>query len=106
MLTRSGLVVALMLVASSSAMADEPVTKVQAANACFDVIPMNGSAPPYGPILVNKCTGVTWLLTKAAVPTAKGKPAAFTFQWAPLAIQQEMPVLSFPTLKETLEQYK
>jgi hypothetical protein len=51
---------------------------------CFDVVPTTGDAP-FGPILINRCTGATWLLVREDAPDMKGTPTGkFTFRWHPL----------------------
>jgi hypothetical protein len=40
---------------------------------CFDVVPATGDTP-FGPILINHCTGATWLLVREDVSDVKGTP--------------------------------
>jgi hypothetical protein len=63
---------------------------------CFEVIPAAANVIPYGPILVDRCTGHTWVLARAEAGDAKGK--SFAFRWFPLAIIPQEAVLAFPEL--------
>ena len=57
-----------------------------ATSPCFDVVPMTDNAVPYGPIMINRCTGVTWLLVRENVFDTKGNPTGkFAFRWHPLS---------------------
>jgi len=57
---------------------------------CFDVIALPGDKPPYGSILLNRCTGATWLLAKSSTGDT------FSFRWSPRGIEANEAVLSFP----------
>lgn len=53
-----------------------------AAPICFEVVAGAG----VGPILVDRCNGKTWLLTRDAVPGAKGAPSTSSaWRWHPLS---------------------
>jgi hypothetical protein len=47
---------------------------------CFEVIAANPKGPPGAPILVNRCSGETYLLTRMR---RNGQKSA-TFQWVPI----------------------
>jgi hypothetical protein len=69
---------------------------------CFDVVPTTGNAAPFGPILVNRCTGATWLLAREPVSDAKGKTTNnFSFAWSPLEIERSPAILGFPETSVT-----
>jgi hypothetical protein len=55
--------------------------------ACFEVVPGNLNTAPQRPILLNRCTGATWLLAKEFVREANGKPTqSFRWYWNPLPV--------------------
>jgi hypothetical protein len=55
--------------------------------ACFEVIPGNLNTSPQRPILVNRCTGATWLLAKEFTRDADGNLAqSFRWYWNPLPV--------------------
>ncbi len=63
---------------------------------CWDVYPGN-SAAPYSAILLNKCDGRSWLLTKNAVADKQGKATnSWIWRWAPLGTEPDEAVLSLP----------
>ena len=63
-----------------------------ATTTCFDVVPLAAEAPPHGPILVDRCTGHTWLLLRVNLEK-NGK--TFTYRWLPLSLENGEPVLQF-----------
>jgi hypothetical protein len=64
---------------------------------CYEVVSTTASTLPYAPILVDRCTGRTWLLAGDRVADAQGKPTgAFAFRWHPLGNTAEEAVLAFP----------
>lgn len=55
--------------------------------ACFDVISGNQNAVPQRPILLNRCTGATWLLEKRFAHDVSGQVTrSFRWYWSPLPI--------------------
>ena len=57
---------------------------------CWTIVG-HANADPYGSILLDQCTGKTWLLTKVftrgtapADPSQKPKRDSFTYQWLPI----------------------
>lgn len=70
-----------------------------AAPLCFNIVPTTGDVAPFGPILINRCTGATWFLVREDVSDAKGAPAGkFTFRWHPLGSVANEAVLGSPGL--------
>jgi hypothetical protein len=62
------------------------------ATACFEMFPAETNAPPGMPLLINKCTGETYLL--ARVPS-KAKSSAGGYRWVPIGVsdgKDEKPV--------------
>ena len=50
---------------------------------CFEVIPESKTLRP---IMVNKCTGETWMLVYTSFVDEKGnKTGTFTYRWSPLS---------------------
>lgn len=55
--------------------------------ACFEVVYGNQNAVPHRPILVNRCTGATWLLENAFARDSSGKLThTLGWYWNPLPI--------------------
>jgi hypothetical protein len=55
-------------------------------NPCWEVATPGPDVARRFPILINKCTGKTWLLTKVEVREAKsGLPGAYVYRWRPIA---------------------
>lgn len=66
---------------------------------CYTVVAPAQGVDPESTILVNGCTGATWLLVRTPVLDVKGKPTkTFTFTWHPLPIDTDVPVLSYPAV--------
>jgi hypothetical protein len=53
----------------------------QSADACYEVIPARAKIEPPAPMLVDKCSGRTWLLVRA------GR----AYRWAAVAADEEKP---------------
>jgi hypothetical protein len=51
------------------------------ATSCFDVVPTASDASPNAPIMIDRCTGRTWLLVRT--PLDKDG-ASFTYLWYPI----------------------
>jgi len=53
---------------------------------CF-FIAASTSQQPYAPILLNQCTGESWLLVKTVLAEAKepGESNTFTYRWMPIS---------------------
>ncbi len=53
---------------------------------CFSVETPRIEMPPNAPLLVNRCTGSTWMLVRTNLNDAAGKPTGvYTWRWSPLA---------------------
>lgn len=104
--------VALMISLCSAGAEAQEATDAQppapAAPLCFTVVsPASKDVEPASLVLLNKCTGATWLLTRVSMPKQKGSNRdVFTFQWSPLPVGQEAPMLSYPTFQELQRQFK
>ncbi len=58
---------------------------------CFEMMPEDSTTMP---IMVNKCTGETWMLNRMSFIDENGKrTGGFTFKWNLLATNAEEPVL-------------
>ena len=73
------------------AFADETPVKAPDGS-CYELIPGNNT-PPFTAILLNKCTGATWLLVREFVPDAKAT-GSFTFEWHPLKVSEQPEILT------------
>jgi hypothetical protein len=55
-------------------------------NPCWEVIAAGPNVAQRFPILINKCTGKTWLLTKVEIREGKsGLPGAYAYRWRPIS---------------------
>ena|SRR6516165_10441457 len=61
------------------------------ATQCWKIVSPQANVAPYGLILLNQCTGKTWLLSKIVKrekrpenPNEKAKPDTFTYRWRPI----------------------
>jgi hypothetical protein len=84
---------------ASPAAAENPAPAIPASPStlCYEVVSTTASTLPYAPLLVDRCTGRTWLLAGDRVADAQGKPTgAFAFRWHPLGNTAEEAVLAFP----------
>lgn len=52
----------------------------QSPTPCFAITPMNAGQTLDGYILLNQCTGETWIMSRFINPDA----ASFTYKWSPL----------------------
>jgi hypothetical protein len=74
--TGAALAAATVLLLSSGATAQTVSTP------CFEFVPVRPRIEPPSPMLVDKCTGRTWLLTR----TSRG-----AYRWAAILTESEMP---------------
>jgi hypothetical protein len=66
---------------------------VSQATQCFDMLQ---SKDELRPIMFNKCTGETWMLTRTQIVNNEGiRTGQFTYRWGPLAVQSDEPLLSY-----------
>ena len=52
---------------------------------CFDVVAAPSETQPAGAILLNRCSGQTWILVRTYQAPAKGSPGHFVYRWSALA---------------------
>jgi hypothetical protein len=50
--------------------------------ACFEVVASASETQPAGAILLNRCTGQTWILVRTYQPSARGNPV---YRWSAIA---------------------
>jgi hypothetical protein len=63
--------------------AGEALAQAPASQAtCFDVLMPPSDSQPAGAILLNRCSGQTWILVRTYQPHARGIPA---YRWSPVA---------------------
>ena len=82
----------------------QPVAPAQPAAArgdpCFDILSPGQGGSPDGMILIDKCTGRTWLLIRIPVPDDNGNPTTeFAYRWAPILYGDREALLSIATQK-------
>ena len=59
--------------------------------------PASTNIAPLSPILLNKCTGESWMLIKVLIKEAdptKDQKQLFTWRWAPISKEYQEPQLS------------
>ena len=62
---------------------------------CFDILSPGQSGSPDGMILVDKCSGRTWMLIRIPVPDDKGNATTeFAYRWAPILYGDREALLS------------
>jgi hypothetical protein len=72
--------VALILVALLlSGCLEDKKPEPSAAVACYDII--NHQGPPPSPVLINKCTGDTWIVLYDEKPDVNGKSVDKVYNW-------------------------
>ena len=54
----------------------------QAQIGCFEIVPARTDAHPTAAILLNSCSGQTWILVRAYPSSARGNP---TYRWSAIA---------------------
>jgi hypothetical protein len=77
--------------ASSASMRAQEAAPQSPATQCWKIVTPQASVAPYGLILLDQCTGKTWLLSKIVThqklpenPHEKAKPDTFTYRWRPI----------------------
>jgi hypothetical protein len=85
------LLAAAALAASSPSLRAQEAAPQSPAAQCWSIVSPQASVAPYGLILLDKCTGKTWLLSKIVNrqklpenPQEKAKPDTFTYRWRPI----------------------
>src|SRR6266404_1133712 len=62
---------------------------------CFDILSPGQSGSPDGMMLIDKCSGRTWLLIRIPVPDDKGNATTeFAYRWAPILYGDREALLS------------
>jgi hypothetical protein len=57
----------------------------QASTGCYSIASPESGVTPHGLVLLNACTGETWVAVRVLLEEAKtGQPAVFTYRWSPL----------------------
>jgi hypothetical protein len=75
-------------VVTSAAAQDKPNPPTPPTSACYDISQPQKDMVPFEPILVDHCTGSTWLLVRAPMPDAKGQDGgAYVYRWFPIAME-------------------
>jgi hypothetical protein len=70
----------------------EPTAPLPTAQLCYEVIQPNIS--PFAPILLDRCTGFTWVLIRHPLTDARGRATSqFIYRWAPLGLDSTEAVL-------------
>ena len=68
------------------AMAQSAPPAPAAAGACYEMYPAEANTLPGSPMLINKCTGQTYVLARVP-PSPKGKPiGGQTYRWMPIGM--------------------
>jgi hypothetical protein len=94
-LTMSALSSVPTLAQTPTPMPAETPTPSPPATSCFDVVATASDASPNAPIMIDRCTGRTWLLVRT--PLDKGG-TSFTYLWYPISAGTGALVLHFPTV--------
>jgi len=64
---------------------------------CFEISRTNVLVDPSNPILINKCTGDTWMLVKSEIVDVNGHSTdSFTYRWFKLGESSDTASLSYP----------
>jgi hypothetical protein len=80
-------------VPAGQAAAQSPQPAVQA-GACFEVVPAQARPYPTGPILLNRCSGQTWLLVRSYHDGQDGGVGSLAYRWRPIATDDREAVLA------------
>jgi hypothetical protein len=67
------------LTAFSVARAEQPIV-------CFEIIAMPTNPVVSGPMLVNRCSGETWVLVRQPVETNGKETGSFVYMWSPISL--------------------
>ena len=67
---------------------------------CFDILSPGQSGSPDGMILIDKCSGRTWMLIRIPIPDDNGNATTeFAYRWAPILYGDREALLSIATQK-------
>jgi len=62
---------------------------------CYNIASPGQGATPDGMVLIDRCSGKTWLLIRIQIPDDKGNPTSeFTYRWAPILYGDREALLS------------
>jgi hypothetical protein len=93
-MNRLGLAITGLVSLTGAALAATPAPN-SPSGACFDVVANGPDAQANGPILLNRCTGATWLLVRTPIMESNGTDEGnFTYMWEPLGVGNQQPILS------------
>jgi len=56
--------------------------------ACFDVVPAQAKSSSTAAILVNRCSGETWVLVRTQETDQRVQTGGFGYRWRPIAIDR------------------
>ena len=66
-------------------------------SACWEMVAPPNGVEPEALVLLNKCEGKTWLMTRVFLIDKQGKrTGSWTFRWSPIATQENETILSLP----------
>ena len=89
------------LAGSARAVGSPPAQPSQPSVGCFEVYEPSQAAQISQPILLNRCTGTSWVLVREPLADQKGNPTrSFTYEWHGLSVSNDTPVLAFTTSKD------
>ena len=64
---------------------------------CYTIVPPPQGLGPDGSVMLDRCTGKTWLLIRIAIPNDQGELTGdFTYRWAPILYGDREALLSAP----------
>ena len=64
---------------------------------CYAIVPPPQGLGPDGSVMIDRCTGKTWLLIRIAIPNDQGEVTGdFTYRWAPILYGDREALLSSP----------
>jgi len=68
---------------------------------CFDILSPGQGSSPDGMMLIDKCSGRTWLLIRIPIPDDKGNATTeFAYRWAPILYGDREALLSIAGHKD------
>ncbi len=71
------------------------------AEPCFDILSPGQGSSPDGMMLIDKCSGRTWLLIRIPIPDDKGNVTTeFAYRWAPILYGDREALLSITGQKD------
>ena len=83
----------LFLFATHPAIAEESTTK----EPCWEIYPGGKEVAPFSALLLNKCDGGSYLLTRVGPTDKQGKSnGSWIWRWSPLNIERNEAILSLP----------